>query len=300
LIDAPPALSVLVATIRGWPEAHLPVDALCDQVERLGAEMIVMDGSGRPPPNPDELGAAIRWISRPGQSVFQLRQAGYAMCRGELVALTEDHVEPAPDWCERILAAHAANPEAIAIGGAIENGTTDHLVDWATFIVTQSPFVPPLENGPADKVAGAASISYRRDVLDRRPDHGSFGAIELFDTEAMRRPGEVLLNDDSIRVKHHQSMGIGGTAAAQFHNGRTIAGLRRAVMSRGDWLRVVGFPALPLYRTARSVGTAWRRAIPRTKTVTALPLIALLHYSQAVGELIGYLTGPGSSPKRVR
>lgn len=290
----------MFATIQGWPAARLPVDAVRDQLARVGGDMVVVDGSGRPPPSAEETGPRVSWISRPGESVFQMRAAAYAACRGEIVAVTEDHCAPAPDWCERILAAHAAHPEAIAIGGAIVNGTTEHLVDWATFIVTQTPFVGPLVNGPAQRIAGAATVTYKRAILDRRPDHGSFGAIELFDTAEMRQPGELLLNDDSIRVTHHQSMGFGETAALQYHNGRAIAGLRRQAMRRGDWVRVAGFAVLPLYRTARSVRLAWGRWIPRSMIVVTLPLIGLLHYCQMAGELVGYLFGPGSSPRRLR
>jgi hypothetical protein len=290
----------MLATIRGWPEARLPVDATREQVARVGGEIVVIDGSGRPAPGPEHVGPDVRWISRPGESVFQMRSAGYEACRGAIVAVTEDHCEPADDWIDRILAAHSEHPEAIAVGGIVENGTTDHLVDWATFIVTQGPFVPPIPNGPAERIVGAASSSYKRSVLDRRPDHGDLGAIELFDTAEMRRPGDVLLNDDSIRVSHHQSMGLGGTASLQFHNGRAIAGFRRREMARGDWLRVIGFPILPLYRTARSVRLAWGKRVPRSIVLVTIPLMTFFHYAQASGEFVGYLAGPGSSPQRLR
>jgi hypothetical protein len=294
-----PRVSVLIATIRGWPDAHLPVDATRDQIAHVGGELVVVDGSGLVAPGPEAVGPHTRWISRPGESVFQMRAAGYAECRGEIVAVTEDHCEPAANWIERILAAHEAHPDAIAIGGVVENGTTDRLVDWATFMVTQGPFIPPLLNGPADRLAGAATVSYKRCALARRPNHGSLGAIELFDTAEMRRPGDVLINDDSIRIRHHQSMGLGRTAALQFHNGRTIAAFRRRAMGRGDWLRVVGFAVLPLYRTVRTVKIAWGKRIPRPIVLVAIPIMTILHYSQASGELIGYVAGPGSSPQRL-
>jgi hypothetical protein len=295
-----PRLSVLVATIRGWPDTHIPVEATRDQVARVNGEIVVVDGSGRPAPEPEDVGPDVRWISRPGESVFQMRLAGYDACRGEIVAVTEDHCEPADDWVDRILAAHVEHPDAIAIGGAVENATQDHLVDWATFIVTQAPFVPPLANGPTDRIAGAATISYKRAALEQRPDHGSLGAIELFDAAEMRGPGEVLINDDTIRVGHHQSMGVGGTAASQFHNGRTIAGFRRRALTRGDWLRILGFPVLPLYRTIRTVRIAWGKELPRSIVLVTIPIMAFLHYCQAGGELLGYLAGPGTSPRRLR
>jgi hypothetical protein len=93
-----PRLSVLVATIRGWPDTRLPIDAIRDQVARVGGEIVVVDGSGRPAPGPEVVGPDVRWISRPGESVFQLRSAGYDPCRGEIVAVTEDHCRPAAAW----------------------------------------------------------------------------------------------------------------------------------------------------------------------------------------------------------
>ena len=71
-------------------------------------------------------------------------------------------------------------------------------------------------------------------------------------------------------------------------------------MRSGDWLRIVGFPVLPLYRTARTVRIAWGKWVPRSVIVTTLPLLAYLHYAQAAGEVLGYVDGPGSSPRRLR
>jgi hypothetical protein len=231
--------------------------------------------------------------------VFQLRHAGYREARGEIVAVTEDHCAARPDTCEAILRAHAEHPEAIAIGGATENGTTRHLVDWAVFIVVQGPFVAPLANGPAERVAGAANVSYKRRALERFPDHGPLGAIELFDTASVRHPGETLINDDRIRTTHHQSMGLAGTTSIEFHNGRTIAGFRRRTFARGDLLRVLASPALPIYRSIRSVRIAFGKNIPRATIVRAIPLIVLLEYAHGAGELLGYLAGPGDSPRHL-
>ena len=77
MTDALPAISVMFATIRGCPDARLPVDATRDQLRKLGGELVVVDGRGQPAPAADEIGDHVRWISRPGESVFQLRLAGY-------------------------------------------------------------------------------------------------------------------------------------------------------------------------------------------------------------------------------
>jgi hypothetical protein len=293
-------LSVMFATIRGWPAAHLPIDALREQVAAVGGEIIVMDGSGQPAPDASDVGPDVTWISRPGRSVFQLRAEGYDHCRGQVVAVTEDHVAPDADWCERILAAHAAHPEAIAIGGAVANGTTRHLMDWAAFLMTQAASMSPLRNGPAERIAGAATVTYKHVAIARRPSHGTLGAIELFDTAGLRRDGEILLNDDTIRVSHHQCMDLAANASIEFHNGRTIAGFRRGSMTRGDWLRILGFPILPVYRAARTVRIAWGKQVRRSTVVAALPMLLLFHYAQASGEMIGYAVGTGSSPRKLR
>jgi hypothetical protein len=290
----------MFATIQGWPVARLPIDRLRAQVAAVAGEIIVVDGSDRPPPEPEAVGPDVTWISRPGASVNQLRAAGYEHCRGEIVAVTEDHVEPAADWCERILAAHAAHPAAVAIGGAVENATTAHLVDQASFIMVQVHSIGPFAPGPTERVAGAANISYKRKVLDRRPDHGELGVIEVFDTALLRRPGEVLLNDDTIRVRHYQCLGVAATTALEFHNGRTIGGFRRGSLTLRDLLRILGFPALPLFRTARTARAAWHTRIPRSAVVITLPLQLMLQYALAAGEMVGYATGPGSSPRRLR
>jgi glycosyl transferase family 2 len=289
----------MFASIRGWPAAKPTVDSLRDQVAAAGGEIVVMDGSGNPTPSAEDTGAVVRWVKHPGWSVFQLRHAGYGEARGEIVAVTEDHCRATPDWCEAILRAHVDHPDAIAIGGCSQNGTTSHVVDWAAFIVVQGPFIAPLPNGPADRIAGAATVSYKRRALERFPDHGPLGAIELFDTATVRRDGETLINDDRIRIIHHQSMGIMGTAAAEYHNGRTIAGFRRRMFERGDLLRIVGFPVLALYRSLRSIRIALGKRVPRAALITAIPSIVFLQYAHGAGELLGYLAGPGDSPRRL-
>ena len=298
MLDGAVPLSVIVVTRQGWPAISPCIDALVDQVRGVGGELIVLDASGMAKP---ELGPPVRWLSKPSSmSVFQLRQAAYGETRGNIVALTEDHCRVPSDWCEWILRQHADHPEAIAIGGAVDNGTRDHLVDWAAFFITQIPFVAPLDNGPADRITGPANLSYKRAALERMPDHGSFGAIELFDSMTLRRDDDVLLLDDSHPVLHDQSMGFGPTTAIEFHNGRTLGGYQRMRMDRRDWLRIAGFPVLPIYRSARTIRMALTKRVPKATLAASLPMVVWLQYSAGAGELLGYALGPGDSPRHLR
>lgn len=295
-------ISAIVPTIRGWLAMRPALERLVPQTLRAGGEVVVVDGSGGRPPSAaemDELGGPVLWVDRPGESVFQLRAAGYSIARGELVALTEDHCYVAPDWIERILAAFARHPEAAAVGGAVLNGTDQKRVDWAAFLLTQGPFMPPLDNGVSQRISGPANVTYRRRVIDLLAS--SADALGLIDfLELGRAVGDdVLVADDSIRVLHHQSQGFWGTSQAEFDNGRTIAGFRRRRMGRGDWLRILGAPLLPIYRSVRALRIARRKQPPAGVLPASVPVHVWLQYCAMAGELVGYAAGPGDSPRRL-
>ena len=290
-------LSVLVATRDGWPAIAPQIEVVLDQVRDVGGELIVVDSSGGDAP---DLGPSIRWLPQPtSMTVFQLREVAYKESRGEIVASTEDHCQVMPGWCRRILDAHAEHPEAAAIGGALENGTTDSLMDWAAFIVTQAPALSPLPRGAVRRTTGAANVSMKRRAVERLPSHDGFGTIELFDVVEVASDGEILLQDDSLVVTHYQSMGFVGTSSVEFHNGRTLGGFRRQFMDRRDWARVATAGVLPLYRSARMVSLASRRRMPRRSLVAAIPWIVWLEYCTGAGQLLGYATGPGDSPGKL-
>ena len=47
------------------------------------------------------------------------------------------------DWASRMLERARAAPEAVAIGGSVENGATDLAADWASFLVVQTVMASP-------------------------------------------------------------------------------------------------------------------------------------------------------------
>ena len=296
--ESRPSLSVVVSTRQGWPSIKRAIESLDEQVRDVGGELIVVDASGLPAP---VLADHVRWLEQPVDlSVFQLRQRGYHLATAEIIAVTEDHCRVTAGWCRRVLDLHAAYPEAIAIGGAVDNGTRDTNIDWAAYLVTQLPFTAPLQDGPAARVTGPANLSLKRKAVERLPENEGFGTIELFDQAALLEPGEVFWLDSGLVVFHEQSLGFRGTSVIEFHNGRTLGGFRRRAMSRGDWARVLGSPLLVAYRTVRTLRMAWGKRVPRSAVLAAAPAIAWLQVCNAAGELLGYATGPGDSPRRLR
>ncbi|CAN5562081.1 hypothetical protein BH20CHL6_BH20CHL6_04630 [soil metagenome] len=292
-------LSVLIPTTRGWPAVRPTMDALREQAQAVDAEVVVLDGSENPQPPAEVLWPGVMWESHPGLSVFQLRPRGYRRVSGDIVAVTEDHCRPKPDWLSGVLRTHAEHPEAAAVGGAVENGTPDHILDWATFFVTQAPFMAPLTEGAAERITGGANLSYKRRALRRLSSHRGVGSLEFLHNHLLRQGGDTLVVDDSLVVEHDQSMGFRRTSASNFHNGRTIAGMRRQRMAAGDWVRVGAASVMPLYRSLRTIRTLLGKRQPPARLAAAAPLVVWFQYCQGLGELVGYAAGPGDSPGKL-
>jgi len=295
-----PALSIVVTTTQPWPEVRIALDSLAEQARAHDAEIIVADGSpdGRPP----SVYVGVQWLHRPGATVFALRAEALKAARGDVVALTEDHCRVAPDWCAAVLRAHREHPEAAVIGGALENGATDSLVDWANFLIGNSAYLAPLGHGPQPDVTGQANVSYKRWALADYP-------TDALAEDAFRRrllaAGHPLVLDDRMRVAHVQSLGLRGTCAIHFHDGRSVAGSRRPRSSRRrrglDLAKGVALPLRAVVAMLRVVARAARRdPALRGVALRSAPLVLLVMSVRSAGELAGALAGPGDSPRQLR
>ena len=284
-----PTLSVVLATTDAWPDLANCLAILEPQAERTGAEIIVGDGDGSALPdkyttNPGR----VVWIRKPGASVFELRALGIMAAKADIIATTEDHCVVESDWCERVLAAHAEHPEALAVAGAVTNGSTASRADWANFLHTFGAFTPPVDPNQKVRWPVNANLSYKRSVFPEGPIEP--GWMELHLNGRLMRERRVAV-DDRIRVAHVQSHGFLGTLAAHFHNGRATSGLHRIRLSRRQ---------LPwrLYRLTMQT----LRNKPELEPVirSCKPMIAALSTCHALGETVGILFGPGKSAARLR
>jgi hypothetical protein len=291
-------ITLTVATVQGWSAIATAVDRLTVAAEAAGGEVIVADGSGHEAPSPNQVGPTVRWETHPGESIFQLRYRTYLAARGGIVAVTEDHVHVPPDWATRMIEAHERHPVAAAIGGSVTNGATDSIMDWATFLIVQAPVAAPMRSGRATRLSGTVNVSYKRSALDHIDTHDGMGAIDALHQRNLARQGAVLLNDDTIRVAHVQPLGFRGATVINFHAGRTISGFRRKRMDAIQAARIVGAPFVPLARYVRTVALLAPKRYGWL-LIKSTPAILWLLYVQALGQFIGYLAGPGDSPRRV-
>ena len=298
---ARPPLSIVIGTGEGWPYVQSLLESIRVDAESVGAEIIVADGSSASIPGPAELGPAVRWLKYVAPSVFALYAHGLREARGEIVATTEDHALPRPGWVAAILRAHAEHPEAAAIGGAIENGSPDHLLDWASYFCTQGPHMAPLGDGVVRMTTNEANVSYRRHAIEGFDDNGGLGFMAILHNRRLAERGEILRVDDRIVVDHMETVGFRGQTSIHFHNGRSIAGFRRQKgMNNEDWVRMAASLALPFWRTARVVRIGLAKGRLRGRLIASAPLALWLEASQGLGHLLGYALGPGDSPGHLR
>ena len=289
-------ISVVIPSMRGWPRLSIALDSLLPQVRRVGGQLIVADGSNGPRPTAVAESDDVIWLSMPRATVFELRQAAYGRAAAEIICVTEDHCAPTDDWLSTILQAHADDPEAAVIFGAVENGSTEHAVDWALYCAGYGALAPPL---PVDTTAnpGHANTSWKKSVFERVPPTGE-RVLEFVYNAALRKSGARVVADDRLRVRHYQCEAVEPTMELFFHNGRAIAAIRRPYMAAHDWARVVAPHLLAGYRTARTLRRVWGKPF-RGAALRATPYIALLHLAHAVGEGVGYVYGSGDSGRHL-
>lgn len=293
-----PKLSVVVAVADPWPAIRTCLESLLCQVSDSSVEIIVTDGNGRALPVGD-VPESVRWIRKPGHSIFQLRALGMAEARGDIVASTEDHCKVAPDWCRMLTDLHDQYRDAGAIGGAVENGTDSRILDRVHFLIANGPFMRPNLQAESRVITGQANVSFKREILTS--DLPEAGAHQMEMIRDLAGRGTKLRVDDRLVVWHIQSLGIRGTCRMHFHTGRCIASFRLLRLSRfGRILRAGSCAILPVFLTARTVRTVLRKKRYRVSLAAGLPILVLLSCCHTLGELAGYLLGPGNSPQMAR
>jgi hypothetical protein len=292
-----PDLSVVIASVNGWDVLEPTLRALDAQPERPYMEVIVVETLGSAVR--ERLRArvpAIEVVEAERRPIPQLRHMGVCRAQGKVVAILEDHGRVSSDWAASILDAHRG-PWA-AVGGAVENGRRG-LVNWAVFFCEYTPYMKPVPEGEAFDLPGN-NIAYKRPHLMRHASVLAEGKWESWINEKLRADGVMLASTNSVVVHHIKPFRLGYFVRQRFHFARSFAGMRRVDQSVVKRL-VYGFGslALPALLMARVSRTVLRKRRNLGWFVLASPLVALFLSVGALGEMVGYLLGPGSSLEKV-
>ncbi len=292
-----PELSVVVASVNGFPYVGRCLDALSERAP--GVEVIVADSTDDQTRGRLREGwPAVRLLTfDEPQTVPELRAAGIFAAAAPRVALIEDHCLVTSGWAGAAVAAHRAG--RAVVGGPVRNVVTERVRDWAAFFCEYSAFMEPLPEGETDDLTGM-NVSYDRDAIAAIEDLLRDGRWETWLHPRLRERGFALYCAAEMVLEHDKGFGLREFLSQRWHYSRSYAGMRNASLGRRRFLYALGTPLLPpliYWRIARNVLSRGRL---RREFLLATPLIFAYTVTWAVGEAVGYVFGGGSSLLEVR
>lgn len=283
------AVSVVVASRQPAAELARALRALEPQVQRLGGRIVVARDPAAGPLEGLAPSASVDLVlGPPGASIPVLRGLGLRAAAGELVALTEDHLYPAPDWLETLLAPLEAGFDVV--GGGMENRARGRLVDWAAYFSDYGFYSFARGPGRTPSLLTDANVVYPRRWVADIAAWASSGAWENVVHDRLARRGARFRFEPAARMYHEHRYGLAAFLGNRFTHGRDYARARRVEQpDTAGWARALGAPVLVPLLWARIARASWREA--PGAFVGAAPLTFLLLAGWAAGEAVGYL-GP--------
>jgi hypothetical protein len=229
------------------------------------------------------------------ESLSSARVPGARRAHAPLVALGETHSFPQAGWAEALLAAHAA--EWDAVGPGIINANPSTMLSWSNLFLDYGIWIEPTEPTEMEDLPGHNS-SYRKAVLAHYAD-GEL--MRLFEAETMlhldlRRRGHRLLLEPGARLAHTNVTRWASTFRERFAAGQRFAAARAQHFSIGRRLvYAFGSPLIPFIRFPRILRDMERCGRRGELMPQILPSLCTCLVISALGELWGYLAGSGSS-----
>jgi hypothetical protein len=237
----------------------------------------------------------------PNMSLPLLRTTALDKAIGEYIIVIEDHNVPSENWLNSIYDVfQRVSTAVVAVGGCVENGVTDTPLDWATFLCEYSLFLEPVREGLSDVIPGM-NVCYRHSIL-KELDRSllTSGFWETTVHPLLLKKGMELYSTNSIKIYHSKKFSYALFARQRFIYSRYYAGLRfkkneltRRVMA---CLASVVLPSLLLFRMFKQMRKK-QRFFAEFKS--ALPILFIFTIIWALGEMVGYVFGPGNALAKI-
>jgi hypothetical protein len=255
-------------------------------------------------PAEDRAEEALTRFSAPFQSarivgVGTIRNRGRAaavgvrLARAPVVAFTENHCFPDPDWAERLCAVHEGDGDHAGVAPAVLNANPETALSWAIYGAGYAVF--GADGAPCEvEEMPLHNTSYRRAALMAHDNE----LEELLEHEGklqarLRGGGGSFLLMPAARTRHINEGTWVLVLGLNVANGWRYGGRRGA-----DWglvrrvLYAAAFPLLSV-NVMRETLRRLRACAERPRLGPALlGVIALQSLAHTAGEAIGYLRGP--------
>ena len=290
-VAARQSLSIVVVTFAGSVYLDRCLQALLLQINVDNVEIIVVcDQSFCDVSAWQNRFPQMRFIAARGHRTFaELRALGVANAQGTIIALTEDHCIPNPDWCERILQAHIRSYGAV--GGAVEKAPPDTALNWALYLSDYARYMNSRSAGYSSELTDC-NVSYKRSALDAIAGVWSLEFHEPAVHGALLAKGQSLWFSPDIIVYQRRSARFREAIRERYIFGRLFGSGRAdaVTMPRRFFYGTISIllPALLVGRVARHV---FRRQRHVGIFLRSLPALIVLNSVWACGEFVGYLTG---------
>jgi hypothetical protein len=271
------------------------VEALRRQTLAPRLELVLVGPGLRPPPGLGAGFASLTTLGAPTHPLSSARAAGIAASTGRAVFVAETHGYPRPDCLERLL--QAVEEGAAAVMPRLVNANPATARSHASLLATYGAFT-----GARPRPLGAVALHNgmfertRLAAVAERPQDLVYG-VGLSD--ALARTGLSMRFVPGAVVDHLNVVRPRGVLADRLIGGQLWAGMRsRSWSARRRAAHVVGAPLAPLVMSGRIFGSdGWRVLRPEAPRGTAA-LVVAFSALQTVGEIAGYLRGPGECERR--
>jgi hypothetical protein len=232
----------------------------------------------------------VRFLRVEGSKTYaELRAIGVRESRGRIVALTEDHCIPSPDWSAQILQAHEASHAAI--GGAVNKEGPDSVLNWAFYLADYLRYARPIPEGPTNHLTDC-NVSYKRESLKLIATTWCDEFHENDVHESLLARGCSMWLTPQILVYQQRSLNLRAAVRDRYAFGRLFSSTRAADFSASQRLIYsvlsLSLPVVLLSRIARQVLS--KRWCAR-EFARSLPHLILISTVWATGEFLGYATG---------
>jgi len=297
-------LSVVVTVVSGKQAVAENLAVLCPQLDLDSSEVIVpfdkwsADVGDLAAEFPqvnfhyvEDLGAAeSKEIPSHQHRLYDRRRsAGLSQCRGRIIAMTEDHAQPADDWARQILVAHE-QPYAV-IGGAVEN-SVDRVLNRAVYFCDFGRYGRPFDPGPT-KYISDVNLAYKREALESTKSIWRDAYHETTVHWALLEKGQTLyLDDRPVVFQKRRQMTLIQALNERVEWGRVFAETRSAKLSKV--LRLLyagGSPLLPPLMLFRGFRNMRRQRLTAGRMFSTLPVAFVLLCGWSCGEFVGYFAG---------
>jgi len=243
--------------------------------------------------------AQCRLFHHRTQNLAEARALCVADATGDVVAFSEDHCFPEPNWADELLAAFESSPRIHAAAPVMLNPNPDSAVSRVQFFLFFGRYMKDLSSHRRFENAECLpthNTAYRRDALVEALREVSFLA-EGFLQEKIRanRPTARFLLCTHTALEHVNMSRLCPAVRQAFLGGR-IFGSQRARQMEWGWktkaVRFVLFPIVPLMVVQRSAPLL-KDKNSLARTISNFFTALALKFVHAFGESIGACFGLG-------